>query len=207
MSVLLTWTKGSAEVTAAFDAIVTETHSRSAQVTAHPVEQGADVADHVYVDPLRLTLEALVTNTPLRTPTTQNRNSSGEVRALDDVQANTLQFDASMDRPKDVYEDLRDAFANKSAITVDTALERYQDMVIIGLSVPREAGSGLDTQSGTRVDKLTFSIEMQQIRVVGSRTGEVRQPKAGAPKKKKQKGTKEKKEATELESAAHQAFY
>lgn len=37
----------------------------SNEITEHPVESGADIADNVRVLPLRLTLEAVVTNTPL----------------------------------------------------------------------------------------------------------------------------------------------
>ncbi len=195
MSVRLTWTSGDRELEAVFDAVVTETHSRSAQVTSHPVEQGSDVADHVYIDPLRLTLEAVVTNTPLATPVTQARNSQGEVRRVDNAKANALRFDKDMLRPRDVYEALRKAYNDKSSFDVDTAIEIYRSMVITSLSVPRDAGSGAQTSNGVRVDRLSFSIEMQQIRVASSKTGDVRRPKAGAPKKKDNKGDKGKKEA------------
>ncbi len=204
MSVTLSWLVGSSTVEASFDAVLTETHSRSAQVTSHPVEKGADIADHVQVEPMRLTLEAVVTNTPTRTPATHNRNSQGAVYA-NDANANALQFDTAMDRPKDIYEDIRDAFDKKLSVTVSTALQRYESMVIVDLSVPREVSSGLDTQSGTRVDKLTFSIAMQQIRVVGSRVGEVRRPKEGTQKQKKQKGDKDKKEATDQDNRTAEA--
>jgi hypothetical protein len=206
MSVMLSWLSGSQTLEASFDAVVTETHTRSASVTTHPVEQGADVADHVNTNPVTLSLEAIVTNTPLRTPATMNRNARGEVSAVEGTKANALQFDASMDRPKDVYDAISEAFDKGAVFTVDTALRRYEDMVIIDLTVPREAGSGLDTQSGTRVDKLSFTLSMQQVRVVGSREGSVRRTEA-APKKKEQKGDKPKKEANDLESSAHVLLY
>jgi hypothetical protein len=215
MSVTLSWLSGDQTQEASFDAVVTETHSRSAQVTSHPVEQGADVADHVYIEPLHLTLECVVTNTPLATPATQNRNSRGEVSTVNGkvslpfgagtytkAVGAALQFSQDMLRPRDVYEALRKAFNEKSAFSVDTALEIYHSMVITALSVPREAGSGAMTDKGVRVDRLTFSIEMQQIRVASSKTGEVRRPKAGAPKKKENKGDKNKKEADTLQSGA-----
>jgi len=211
MSLLLSWLSGGDQLQVAFDAVPTITPAESANVTRHPVEKGADVADHIQLAPRKLSFEAVVTNTPLAQPATHTRGARGEVMGIDNISpdgASVLQFDGSMDRPRDVYLDLRDAYQAKSVFTVDTALERYDDMVITNLTSPREAGSGKETQSGTRIDFLKFSIEMEQIRVAGSREGKVtRKPKKGTPKPKTNKGSQPKKEATELESASHQLLY
>ena len=211
MSLLLSWLSGSDQLQCAFDAVPTITPAETATITRHPVEKGADVADHIQLAARKLSFEAVVTNTPLSTPATHTRGAKGEVLGLENIGpdgASVLQFDGSMDRPRDVYLDLRDAYQAKSVFTVDTALERYDDMVITGLTSPREAGSGRETPSGTRIDLIKFSIEMEQVRVVGSREGKVtRKPKKGNPKPKTNKGSQPKKEATELESAAHQALY
>lgn len=207
MSVQLSWLSGNQTIDVAFDAVVTETHTASAQITTHPVERGVNVADHVYCEPLHLSLEAIVSNTPLSTPATHSSGSRGEVQDTEDG-ASALQFSSKMARPIDVWLDLKDAFEAKRILTVVTAVGQYDDMVMVGLSSPREAGSGLRIGSGdgseVRVDKLTFSIEMQQIRVVNTREGQVaRRPAAGTQEQKTNAGDKPKQEADPYQSDAY----
>lgn len=52
----------------AMDATVRETHTSTAIATEHPVEAGANVTDHVRADLPRLSVEAFVTNAPIRVP-------------------------------------------------------------------------------------------------------------------------------------------
>ena len=47
------------------DASVTETHSAEVDVTDHPIESGANISDHVRPRAEVLTIEGLVTNSPL----------------------------------------------------------------------------------------------------------------------------------------------
>lgn len=47
-----------------FDLTMSEAHEATAEVTEHPVEQGANIADHVRQNPQTLSLEVYVTNTP-----------------------------------------------------------------------------------------------------------------------------------------------
>jgi hypothetical protein len=223
VSVLLTYTRGNSAAEVSFDAVVTEVHSMTAQVTSHPVEQGSNVSDHVYNEPRRITLDALVTNTPLATPKTHARGARAEVRSVDlsgsaargrtfnrsalaasgrSMSASLLQWDGEMDRPRDVYHDLVRAMTEKSVFTVDTEIEQYKDMVITSMSTPRDAGSGKQTDNGVRVDRLSFQIEMVQVRIASSRDGKVtRTPKQDTPKAKQNRGPRAKKEATTEEGS------
>ena len=67
-SVLLSWKgdvlKGTLGGTLAFDAVTNETYDGSVTVTEYPVESGANVSDHIRRNPLRVTLECWVTDTP-----------------------------------------------------------------------------------------------------------------------------------------------
>lgn len=47
------------------DAVVSETHSRTARPTSHPIEDGTFISDHVIVDPVVLTMEARIDSVPL----------------------------------------------------------------------------------------------------------------------------------------------
>lgn len=50
------------------DVSVREVHGLSSDVTEHPVEQGSDVADHIRPGQRVLSLEGIVTNTPIEVP-------------------------------------------------------------------------------------------------------------------------------------------
>ncbi len=52
-----------------FDVITGEQHDLSATVSEHPVEEGANIADHVRPDLQRLSLKAFVTDTPINSAT------------------------------------------------------------------------------------------------------------------------------------------
>lgn len=52
-----------------FDLLISESHSIEANVTEHPLENGAVVSDHVRVLPRKGSLVGLVTNHPLKKPT------------------------------------------------------------------------------------------------------------------------------------------
>lgn len=99
-----------------FDATISESHTHTAEVTTHPVERGVDIADHIQIKPFNLTLDGIVTNTPL-TPGVQG----------------------SATRILELYDDLVSLFESKQLLDVVTGLKRYTNMVITSVKVPREA--------------------------------------------------------------------
>lgn len=99
-----------------FDATTSESHQHSAEVTNHPVERGVDITDHIQLKPFRLTLQGIVTNTPLKPGVA-----------------------SSATRTRELYESLVDLFESKSILNVVTGLKRYTNMVITSVTVPREA--------------------------------------------------------------------
>lgn len=56
-----------ADIAIAFDATVRERHSLSALITEHAVENGSNISDHMRPDNDRLSLEIVISNTPIRT--------------------------------------------------------------------------------------------------------------------------------------------
>ena len=48
-----------------FDAVLSETHTFKGEVTKHPVEKGSSISDHVFYDPVTVSLEVQITNTPI----------------------------------------------------------------------------------------------------------------------------------------------
>ena len=99
-----------------FDATLSEQHLHSAEATMHPVERGVDITDHIQVKPFTLSLEGIVTNTPL-----------------------TPGIESSTTRIRELYDDLVSLFESKQLLNVVTGLKRYSNMVITNVSVPRDA--------------------------------------------------------------------
>jgi len=48
-----------------FDAVESERHEKSSELTSHAVEKGVDVTDHVLPQPIRVQLEVFITDTPI----------------------------------------------------------------------------------------------------------------------------------------------
>jgi hypothetical protein len=63
---ILRWDTGTME----FDAVVSESPEHSAVITDYPVELGANLADHMRVQPVRLSLQCVASNAPARDVTT-----------------------------------------------------------------------------------------------------------------------------------------
>lgn len=177
------------------DCSITEQHSGEVEVTEHPVEEGFNVSDHARPKPDALTMDAIVSNTPI------NRTQRKRV-----VQAFGFQFETSTlsDQRQGVasyaeaaYAKLRDLKDAGKVITVVTNLRTYDSMIITSLSVPRDARSG---------DALRFSIAFRQIRVVRNKSTRkvvAKDPKA-QPKTKAGRATpKPTDESTKKKSIAY----
>lgn len=126
------------------DAVPSEDHSFASEVTSHPVEEGADITDHVRAQPITVSLDCVVSDTPVGEMATRRG----------DVDADGV----PMARPSSVaFERLvaiRDA---RQPVVVETALHVYRDMVLQSLSVPRAVGNG---------DALRFRATFVQVKLV-----------------------------------------
>lgn len=173
MALLLNWVEadGSAHQ-AVLDAAVNENHQTSAQVTEHQVEQGVNITDHIRPMPKRISIEGIITNTPIVVPTTYMNGVGGSQKQTTQmagttspnpvqVKFTTLQFDSQVDRVKLIYGDLVTAALNGMLFSVTTSLASYTNMAITDLSVPRNVNDG---------NVLHFNIEMQEVRIVQTTT-------------------------------------
>jgi hypothetical protein len=136
------------------DAVLSETHASEVEVTEHPVERGANVSDHARVKPEQVTLEGLVSNTPV------NRGATRRV-----LTANGVDFasNAETDAPagaagfaEAAYGKLREIKDARQLVTVATELRTYKNMVMTSLSVPRNARVG---------DALQFTAVFKEVRL------------------------------------------
>lgn len=97
------------------DVTVRESHERLADVTQHPVETGATIADHIVLQPERVTLEGFVTDSP------------------------TVAFaSAQRGRTQDAFFTLDRLYREREPVSVVTGYRVYESMVIVRLDMPRE---------------------------------------------------------------------
>jgi hypothetical protein len=108
------------------DASMSETYSHDATVTEHPVEEGANITDHVRVQQFRLAIDGFVTNHAIS-------------RAL---------VNLDFTRAEDIYTILRDWQKQAARLTVTTGLDEFEDLVLKSFTVTRdkETGNALPVQ-------------------------------------------------------------
>lgn len=135
-----------------FDAVVTEHHQHASQVTDHPVEEGAPVTDHVRPLPDVLTMEIVVSNTPLE-PIDSRIVESGGVRWT-----TTAFLDAPRGAPGAMVEAYQQLLGWRGRLmTVVTGLRTYDSMVIADFSAPRDKTTG---------EALRATVVFRRVRVV-----------------------------------------
>jgi hypothetical protein len=137
------------------DASVRETHRASARVTEHPVEKEADstsvISDHVHVNPLGLSIEGVISNTPAEL--------AGLIQAIAE--------DAGFDPAGDAHKQMLEYLQGSRVVTFVTSLKTYKDMVLTEINVDRNARKG---------NALFFTATAGQIAKVTTRTVEVKAP-------------------------------
>ncbi len=112
------------------DAVIREVHENTSQVTENPVEEGADVTDHVRIMPKMLTMDCVISDTPLSLSVI--RNISGAVGSVTElISGRTLS--------KDAYDKLVEIQELREPITVVTGLKAYENMVLERLTTPRDS--------------------------------------------------------------------
>lgn len=84
-SAFLLWTEKSGTLrTLLFDCVTEEGQTLTNTVTEHPVEEGANIADHVRNDLEEVKIDVFVTNTPIFTEAAESRgNRTGKVWAVE----------------------------------------------------------------------------------------------------------------------------
>lgn len=161
------------------DASLNESHSRSATVTDHEIEDGTNISDHIRLNPDKLIIQGLISDVPLSTIGlifgTGISALTGGVKELIPGGFGTAAAQAAglglgslaglitgtPRDPSDAFKYLEELFNDRQKFTVVTKLKRYDSMVIENLDVPRNStvGGGLE-----------FTIAMKKIKIVKSAT-------------------------------------
>lgn len=139
------------------DAAISEVHSLRAEVSSHPLESGADVVEHRRKMPRSITVEGVVSDTPIG-PLAKRRQEFAVING----KSSALPSDEAYARLKDLHDTGR-------AVTIESSLDTFDDMVLTDLNVPRDRNTG---------EAFRFSATFVEIRFVATDRAPVDLPRA-----------------------------
>lgn len=120
------------------DVVMNETITLNNTVTTAPIETGERVADHIYNEPLELSMDCII-------------SQSDPLRSLTGQGLRTTRIEA--------YETLLDLWKAKSPIDVVAGYEVYTSMLVTSISIPRSNEDG---------DSIRFAVNMVQANILPS---------------------------------------
>jgi len=106
------------------DAFLRESHEHKAKITEHPIESAFSFIDHVYAESPKISVEGIISNTPMSFLGLPLINS-----------AQNWFNNKSNNRAKEIIGEIEEIFYNKKPITIITSLKVYEDMVLESFSV------------------------------------------------------------------------
>lgn len=99
-----------------FDAFLKVDHTSKLTITSHPVEEGANIADHAYLEPQTITMEIGMSDTC--------------------VSYVAGQFQQKYTRSVSAYDTLLKLQAERKPLTIHTRLKTYYNMLIENITAP-----------------------------------------------------------------------
>jgi len=149
----------------AFDATFEESHDYELQVTDNPVESGVVVSDHAFMLPIKLTISAGVSDSPLGTRIANSFSGDGNNRPI-----NALRMLTELQRSAEPF-------------AVQTGLKLYRNMVCTNI----KASQDKDTAG-----VLLFTADLREVIIVNTQTVKYKSSKvkANSESSKSGKGSK-----------------
>lgn len=143
------------------DLILDEDHSKSAQVTENPLQDGRAISDGIFLELQEGSLTGLVTNHSVK-------RAEERAKQLDFQDSETLMAEAENyqleNRAKQAWVDLKAVMDAKQPVTIVTSLEVYDNVAITNISTERNGDSG---------DALEIKVSFRQILTVSLMEHEV----------------------------------
>lgn len=141
------------------DLVLDENHSKSAEVTENPLQDGRAISDGIYLKLREGSLTGLVSNHSLKHTEElekENQNAEGLL--------NIAQWQPLKNRAADAWNELKAVMDAKQTVTIVTALEVYENVAITNIDTT------LDGESG---DALAIRITFKQVKTVQLREDKV----------------------------------
>ena len=128
------------------DASVSEQHSFDSEVTEFPVESGSNITDNVRPKPIKITIEGVVSDTPI--------GKIADLRFRDKILSDS---DDPFVPSEDALAHLLKVRDSREPVTVETSLKRFDSMVLTSLDIPRTSDTG---------HALKFTAAFQQVLII-----------------------------------------
>ena len=136
------------------DLILDEDHSKSAQVTENPLQDGRAISDGIFLELQEGSLTGLVTNHSVKIA--EERAKQLELQDSDTLMAEAKNYKLE-NRAKQAWVDLKAVMDAKQPVTIVTSLEVYDNVAITNISTERNGDSG---------DALEIKVSFRQILTV-----------------------------------------
>ncbi len=131
------------------DASIEEVHRKSNVVTEHPVEDGANIVDHIRRLPDEITIDGVVTQTPVVIGATL-------------FAENPIEFqNRTTERVGRAYDELERIMNEGELIDVITTFKEYSNMALLDLSVVRNARNGNVMRATMRLREVRTAVSEQ----------------------------------------------
>ena len=143
------------------DLILDEDHSKSAQVTENPLQDGRAIADGISLELQEGSLTGLVTNHSVKIA--EERAKQLELQDSETLMAEAENYQIE-NRAKQAWVDLKAVMDAKQPVTIVTSLEVYDNVAITNISTERNGDSG---------DALEIKVSFRQILTVSLMEHEV----------------------------------
>lgn len=143
------------------DLILDEDHSKSAQVTENPLQDGRSISDGIFLELQEGSLTGLVTNHSVKIA--EKRAKQLELQDSETLMAEAENYQLE-NRAKQAWVDLKAVMDAKQPVTIVTSLEVYDNVAITNISTERNGDSG---------DALEIKVSFRQILTVSLMEHEV----------------------------------
>lgn len=143
------------------DLILDEDHSKSAQVTENPLQDGRSISDGIFLELQEGSLTGLVTNHSVKIA--EERAKQLELQDSETLMAEAENYQLE-NRAKQAWVDLKAVMDAKQPVTIVTSLEVYDNVAITNISTGRNGDSG---------DALEIKVSFRQILTVSLMEHEV----------------------------------
>ena len=143
------------------DLILDEDHSKSAQVTENPLQDGRAISDGIFLELQEGSLTGLVTNHSVKLA--EERAKQLELQDSETLMAEAENYQLE-NRAKQAWVDLKAVMDAKQPVTIVTSLEVYDNVAITNISTERNGDSG---------DALEIKVSFRQILTVSLMEHEV----------------------------------
>lgn len=143
------------------DLILDEDHSKSAQVTENPLQDGRAISDGIFLELQEGSLTGLVTNHSVKIA--EERAKQLELQDSETLMAEAENYQLE-NRARQAWIDLKAVMDAKQPVTIVTSLEVYDNVAITNISTERNGDSG---------DALEIKVSFRQILTVSLMEHEV----------------------------------